>query len=250
MLCSEAQRVHAYFDSELDAAASAVIEQHLAHCAECAALMRDLQSTRDALRERLSYHRASDALRSRVMQSIGNESATAKNRQLLRDRRFLWGVAAGLTPAALAAAALLLVSGAPATDQLAGDIINAHLRSLVGDHLIDVASSDQHTVKPWFAGHADISPPAVDFPQSDYRLVGGRVDFVDGRRAAVTVYRHGAHLINVFAWRADAGKTPELTTRNGYHVACWRAGDLESCAVSDTAIDELLALTRLLKNTG
>jgi anti-sigma factor RsiW len=248
MLCNEAQRVNAYFDGELDAPASAVIEQHLAHCGECAALMRDLQSTRDALREQLPYHSASGELRNRVMRSIGNESAAVQNRRHPHDRRFWWGAAAGFTPAAIAAALIFFVNSGPSTDQLTGDLVNAHLRSLVGDHLIDVASTDQHTVKPWFAGHADVSPPAVDFPQADYRLVGGRVDFVDGRRTAVTVYRHGAHIINVFAWRADAGAAPELATRNGYHVLCWRAADLESCAVSDTALDELQSLVRLLKN--
>lgn len=250
MLCNEAQRVHAYFDGELDAPASAVIEQHLAHCGECAALMRDLQSARDALREQLPYHRAGDGLRSRVMRSMGNESAAAENRRLPPDRRFWWGMVAGFTTAAIAAALIFSVNGAPSTGQLSDDLVDAHLRSLVGGHLIDVASSDQHTVKPWFAGHADVSPPALDFPQADYRLVGGRVDFVGGRRAAVTVYRHGAHVINVFAWRETAGVPPELTTRNGYHVVCWRAGDLESCAVSDTALDELQSLTRLLKNAS
>jgi len=105
-----------------------------------------------------------------------------------------------------------------------------------------------HTVKPWFAGHADVSPPAVDFPRDNYRLLGGRADFVAGRRAAVVVYRHGAHVINVFAWPQNRDTPPAVVTRNGYHIACWRNGDLDFCAVSDTALDELLALTRLLKD--
>src|SRR6185437_4061056 len=111
----------------------------------------------------------------------------------------------------------------------------------------DVASSDQHTVKPWFAGHADVSPPAVDFPQQDYRLVGGRMDFAAGHRTAVVVYRHGAHIINVFAWPRSGGAQPDNVTRNGYHVQCWTSGDLNFCAVSDTAEEELAGLVRLLK---
>ncbi|MDE2477203.1 MAG: anti-sigma factor [Alphaproteobacteria bacterium] len=249
MLCNEAQRVQAYFDGELESGESVVIEQHLVHCGACAALIRDLQSTRDALREQVSYYAASDRLRGRVMQSIGGESAPQPKRRLLSDRHFWWGIGAGFAPAAIAAALLVTVNTPASTDQMAADLLNAHLRSLVSNHLIDVASSDQHTVKPWFAGHADVSPPAVDFPQSDYRLVGGRVDYVNGHRAAVVVYRHGAHVINVFAWPGDAEAAPQLTTHNGYHIACWRSGDLESCAVSDTAIDELLALTQLLKNS-
>ncbi|HEX5281311.1 MAG TPA: hypothetical protein VFW28_14635 [Micropepsaceae bacterium] len=250
MLCSEAQRVQAYFDGELESNACVVIEQHLARCCPCAALLRDLQSIGDALREQASYHRAGDRLRNRITQSLGDESAAEPNRQLARDRRFWWGTAAGFTPAAIAAAFLLFFNSAPGSGELAADLVNAHLRSLVGDHLIDIASSDQHTVKPWFAGHADVSPPAVDFAQADFRLVGGRVDYIDGRRAAVTVYRHGAHVINVFSWRAAADAPPQLITRNGYHIACWRSGDLESCAVSDTALDELQSLVRLLKNVS
>lgn len=250
MLCSEAQRVQAYFDGELDAGTSSVIEQHLVHCGECAALMRDLQSTREALREQVSYHYANHALLGRVMNSIGGEATLVPKRQTVRDRRFWWGAAAGFTPSAIAAALVMFFNAAPATDQVSADLLNAHLRSLVGDHLIDVASSDQHTVKPWFAGHADVSPPAADFPQANYHLVGGRVDYIDGRRAAVTVYRHGAHVINVFAWRENAVTPPELTTRNGYHIECWRNEDLQLCAVSDTALDELQSLTRLLKKAS
>jgi anti-sigma factor RsiW len=110
-----------------------------------------------------------------------------------------------------------------------------------------VESTDQHTVKPWFAGHADVSPPTADFPKEDYRLIGGRVDYVDGHRAAVLVYRHGAHTINVFSWAQSGESLPNIVTRNGYHSVFWRSGDLVFCAVSDTALDELLGLVRLLK---
>lgn len=248
MLCNETQRVQAYFDGELDGSASAVIEQHLPHCAECAALLRDAQSARDAIREHVSYYRVSPDLRGRVLQSLTRESASAEPRRFaLRDSRFWLGAVAGFLPAVAAAALLIVFNSAPASDQVAADLVNAHLRSLVATHLIDVASSDQHTVKPWFAGHADVSPPAPDFPQSDYRLIGGRADYVDGHRSAVVVYRHGAHIINVFAWPGGGDTPPQLTTRNGYHIACWRNGDLALCAVSDTAVDELLTLTRLLK---
>lgn len=249
MLCNEAPRVQAYFDGELESGESVVIEQHLVHCSACAALIRDLQSTRDALREHVSYYRASDGLSDRVMQAIGGESAPLPKRRLLNDRHFWWGIAGGFTPAAIAAALVLSLTSPAPSDQMDADLVNAHLRSLVSDHLYDVKSTDQHTVKPWFEGHADVSPPAVDFPQPDFRLVGGRVDYVDGHRSAVVVYRHGAHIINVFSWPENAGVPPQLTTHNGYHIACWQSGDLESCAVSDTAVDELLALTRLLKNT-
>ena len=125
--------------------------------------------------------------------------------------------------------------------------MNAHLRSLMSDHLIDVVSSDRHTVKPWFAGHTDVSPPAADFDKEGYKLIGGRADYVDGHRAAVVVYRHGLHIVNVFAWAASAEKLPGEVTQKGYNIVCWNKADLDYCAVSDTGMDELLDLVRLIK---
>jgi anti-sigma factor RsiW len=113
---------------------------------------------------------------------------------------------------------------------------------LVGGYHID-----QHTVKPWFAGHADVSPVVADFGAQGYRLIGGRADYFDHQRSAVVVYQHGPHVINVFSW-AGAQRLPSSTMRNGYHMAFWREGNLEYCAVSDTGWDELLGLVRLLQN--
>jgi len=120
--------------------------------------------------------------------------------------------------------------------------------ALLPAHLIDVASTDQHTVKPWFAGHADVSPVVADFAPQGYRLIGGRADYFDHQRAAVIVYQHGAHVINVFSWAKDKRSIPQNTTRDGYHLAFWQAGDLEYCAVSDTGWDELLRLVGLLRD--
>jgi len=122
------------------------------------------------------------------------------------------------------------------------------VRSLIPAHLIDVVSTDQHTVKPWFAGHTDVSPVVADFAQQGCRLIGGRADYVDHQRSAVVVYQHGRHIINVFSWAASGHSPPEYTTRNGYRMAFWKAGDLEYCAVSDTGRDELLGLVRLLRD--
>ena len=118
------------------------------------------------------------------------------------------------------------------------------------EHLTDVVSSDRHTVKPWFAGHADVSPVVVDFATQGYRLVGGRADFFEQQRVAAVVYQHGAHLINVFSWVAGRPALPEFSSRSGYHIACWRDANLQSCAVSDTGWDELQGLTRLLRERG
>ena len=145
------------------------------------------------------------------------------------------------------AAALATLLILPRPDSLIGDVTDAHLRSLMPDRLIEVASSDHHTVKPWFAGHVDISPPVSDFKADGYELVGGRADYVEGRKAAVVVYRHGTHVINVFSWAAGSEALPGAVTHNGYHIVCWKGGNLAFCAVSDTGRDELLRLVGLIK---
>ena len=97
---------------------------------------------------------------------------------------------------------------------------------------------------------SDVSPPAVDFKNVGYQLIGGRADYVDGHRAAVVVYRHGKHTINIFAWAAGDERLPSTAIRNGYHLVFWRSGNIVLCAVSDTGLDELTTLTRLVQGAG
>jgi anti-sigma factor RsiW len=252
MACSEALRVQAYFDGELDASAAAEIERHVEVCGECAARLRSLEAVRGGMRQHTLYHRASPKLESRITDALNREIGNLWSLEslILRGKQFWLGAASGVAATALAASLAFLVLLPPASGQLVNDVMGAHLRSLMENHLIDVVSSDQHTVKPWFAGHADVSPPTADFPKEDYRLAGGRVDYVDGHRAAVLVYRHGAHTINVFSWAQSNESLPNIVTRSGYHAVFWRSGDLVFCAVSDTALDELLGLVRLIKEIG
>lgn len=252
MECNESLRLQAYLDGETDAAAAVEIERHLEACADCAALKRDIESARATLREQASYYRATPAFRARFGQALDRESNGARApawfaRMGLRAREFWLGAAGGafVTAAVTALAFLLIV--APQANLLVTDIVDAHVRSLMENRLIDVASSDRHTVKPWFAGHVDVSPPVADFAHEGYPLVGGRADYLDGKRVAVVVYRHGAHIINVFVWANGNTPLPAMSTRNGYHMVFWKTGNLSFCAISDTAPDELLGLTRLIK---
>ncbi len=130
---------------------------------------------------------------------------------------------------------------------ISNELVSAHVRSLMPDHLIDVVSTDKHTVKPWFAGHADVSPAVADFDAQGYKLIGGRADYIEHQRSAVVVYQHGKHFINVFTWAATGARLPSNTTRSGYHLAFWQQGDIQYCAVSDTGWDELLGLVRLMR---
>jgi anti-sigma factor RsiW len=251
MSCSEALRVHAYFDSELDAGAAAEVERHLETCTDCAALLKDLETTRSALRESAPYHRASSELRERIADVLDDEDGDrSRRRKSWTGISFLTGAVSGGGVTALAAVLAFFLLLQPSPDLLVADLTNAHLRSLMSDHAIDVVSSDRHTVKPWFAGHTDVSPPAVNFASQGYSLVGGRADYIDGHRAAVVVYRHGKHIINVFAWATGDEHLPAEALRNGYHLLFWKSGNIAFCAVSDAGLDEMKMLTRLIQNAG
>lgn len=270
MQCAESLRVQAYFDGEVEALSAAEIERHVEHCGECRALLQDLEKVRTALRDGITYAAAPPALRTQILQALDQEDAAAQagpaaqanpaaqagpaarttRRPAPRSERwrgrFFWtGAFSGLGGAAIAAAIAFFVV-MPAFNPLSDELLSAHVRSLMPAHLIDVVSTDKHTVKPWFAGHADVSPVVADFESQGYRLIGGRADYIEHQRSAVVVYQHGAHVINVFTWAA-AGRLPSNTTRSGYHLAFWRQGDIQYCAVSDTGWDELLGLVRLLR---
>ena len=254
MTCAEASRVHALVDGELDAASRSGLERHLAGCTECRALEADLAALRAALRAGLTRHVAGPELRALLARSLdGSEPAapgraTARARAWLRGASFWAGAGSGAAVAAGVVAALALLIGQRAPGALADELLSAHLRSLMAEHLIDVASSDRHTVKPWFAGRTDVSPPVVDRADGRFTLVGGRADLIDGNRAAVVVYRRGPHVVNVFTWPDAAHRAGDRpTSRNGYQLVFWHSGTLAFCAVSDAAPEELAELARILK---
>jgi anti-sigma factor RsiW len=268
MPCAETgTRLAAYFDGELDALGAAQMERHLAECAECRQSLDELAELRNALRRDLEFRRTPPELEARISAALDREgdgaasSSTSTPASSARSRvqsfplgapersaRAFWaGALAGVGGAALAACLALFLVLPAGVDPLLDDLVNAHVRSLMPQHLIDVASSDRHTVKPWFAGHVDVSPVVADFADQGYKLVGGRADYFARQRAAAVVYQHGAHIINVFSWSQDGKRLPSDTTRNGYRLTFWRSGNLNYCAVSDTGWDELHALEKLLE---
>jgi anti-sigma factor RsiW len=254
MLCAESLRVQAYFDGELDALSAADAERHSETCANCRPLLQHLHQVRTALREELTYASAPPALRARVLRAL-DEACGVESPRLSEARPSRWrpqpfwkGAFSGIGGTALAASIVFFFLAPPLTTPILDELVSAHVRSLMPDHLIDVVSTDKHTVKPWFAGHTDVSPVVADFDGQGYRLIGGRADFFDHQRAAVVVYQHGSHVINVFSWAADQRGLQKNTTRNGYHLAFWKTGNLEYCAVSDTAWGELIGLVRLLQD--
>jgi anti-sigma factor RsiW len=254
MQCAESLRAQAYFDGELDAFSAANVERHSERCAECQSLLQDLEHLRTALRQDLTYASAPPQLRARVMRALDEEGGIKSSRRYRgraagwRPQPFWRGALSGGGGTAIAASIVFFLLAPPLSKPIIDDLLGAHQRSLMPQHLIDVVSTDKHTVKPWFSGHADVSPVVADFDGEGYKLIGGRADYFDHQRAAAVVYQHGAHIINVFSWAEASGKVPENTTRDGYHLAFWKSGDLMYCAVSDTAWDELLGLAKLLQN--
>jgi anti-sigma factor RsiW len=254
--CPEALQVQAYADGEVDALTSAAIERHLEQCAECRNLYQDVVQLRTALRQDLPYSQTPPALRAQVMRMLDKEDAAERPKPRRsgqgrwRTPSFWLGAGSGLGTAAVAATLALWLLAPPLSTPVVDEVVGAHVSSLMTTHLIDVVSTDQHTVKPWFDGHTDVSPVVADFESQGYKLVGGRVDYLEHQRAAVVVYRHGLHVINVFSWAATQRSLPDKVTRSGYHLVFWKVGDLQYCAVSDTGWDELLGLVRLLQDLG
>jgi len=236
----EAQ-LDAYLDDELAPADARELEAHLAQCQECARFRNERLELRAAIRAQVPTLEAPAALRERVRAAVGAARGVAR-----APRRFavrgVWrplAVAASLVVVALGSWRLALQRTAGET--LAEDILTSHIRSLMPGHLTDVLSSDQHTVKPWFNGRLDYSPPVYDFSGRGYPLLGGRLDYVDGRSVAALVYGRRQHLINVFLWpvaRRPAA-TPASRTHQGYHLLHWATADYTYWVVSDLGLPEL-----------
>ena len=250
MTCDRAFETQAYADGELDAVSALAVEQHLEICAECRALHDGIVEMRAALKRDARYYRPAAAFVECIQRDIAPEDGHTRRRAPFGSHPFWTGAFGGVAATALAASLALFVMLPSAQDQLASDVEAAHVRSLIGDHLIDVASSNHHVVKPWFAGRADISPPVTDYAAQGFTLVGGRLDYVDGRRAAVLVYRHGAHVVNVFVWKDDGSLGARAKDVNGYNILSWKEGGLFFCAVSDAEAGELRKLSDLIQKNS
>jgi anti-sigma factor RsiW len=245
--CAESLKVQAAFDGELDAVSAAAAERHAERCPECQALLEHLERTRARIRRDLDHGQATPELRSRVARALDLEAAAGKRAAppAWRARPFWLGTVAGAGVALAASLAVVLLAPLLSA-RLPDELIAAHLRSLAPGQLTAVISTDRHTVKPWFAGRTDVSPVVADFAPQGFRLAGGRADYLDHQRMAVLVYAHGAHVINVFAFLPGREALPAEVTRRGYHIGCWRGGDLGYCAVSDAGWEELASLRLLL----
>src|SRR5258706_6750750 len=192
------------------------------------------------------YYRAPAELRERVRVSLAKEASKHQEHRWFRGA----ALAASFVLVAVTSWTAALWNARSSDDAGAIDeAVNAHVRSLVsGNRLIDVESSDQHTVKPWFIGKVDLAPPVTDFAAQGFALAGGRLDYLDGRPAAALVYRHNAHVVNIFIASAGnaADSAPSVSTRKGYAVARWKQGGLAFEAVGDISAPDMAQLVQLM----
>ena len=231
--------LHALLDSELDAANSVAIETHIKNCAGCAEELARIEAVRDALSQGGMKHRAPPTLQDRIAAQIDGQSGAVRpstaQRRLLRP----W-LTGGIS--AIAASLLLFVAVPQITATgMEDQVIASHVRSLLANHLIDIATSDQHVVRPWFNGRIDFAPPVVDLTDQGFPLAGGRLDYLEGRVVPALVYHRRLHSINLFIRPGESFASPLgiVTRRNGYSLARWTRAGLEYWAVSDIGSDEL-----------
>ena len=247
MRCDEIRpRLDAYIDGELAEAERVQLRDHLADCPECGPEAAALERLRDGIRRSAPAYRAPEALRSQISFALRREAA-ASSRLARTAPGWLAYAASILLAVAVGSGGTLLITGERQEDAVATELIDSHLRSLLGSHLTDVASSDRHTVKPWFAGRSDVSPPAVDLTPEGFPLVGGRLDLIAGKPVPALVYRRREHVINVFVLPASRGDLGATITRRGYSLRHWDEGDLGFWAVSDAAPTELAEFERIFR---
>ena len=249
MNCPEIRKlIHAYIDGELDLVRCLEVEEHLKSCAQCAAAKNSLQSLRSALQNADLAYAAPNSLRGQVRQmALGSSSRDATHPRENNSQWFWKWLAMGATALAVLVIFLRPV-GVSEHEQLMNEAVAGHVRSLMANHLTDVESSDRHTVKPWFDGKLDFAPNVKDFADQGFPLVGGRLDYLDGRAVAALVYRRDKHVINVFIWPAVTAGAKETENYHGYNTITFGAGGFQYCLVSDVEEKELERLAGLLGN--
>jgi mycothiol system anti-sigma-R factor len=257
MSCEETLAlIHGYLDGELDVVQSMQIGQHLQECSRCERVYKNNQALQSAIKSSSLYYQAPEHLAGRIRTALGQtEEAKAKSAAPKIPWQVRWRPAWGLMgiAASMALLAVIIVRLGPwafthsQEDLLAQEVLASHVRSLMASHLTDVPSTDQHTVKPWFNGKLDFSPPVQDLSSQGYPLVGGRLDYLEDRPVAALVYQRRKHFINLFIWPAAQDSEQKTIARHGYTILHWTRGGMTYWAVSDLNSSELNEFAQLLQ---
>lgn len=226
--------LHGLIDGELDAANALAMEGHLSACDGCAEELARLQALRRLVRAPGVAFQAPEGLAARIGAALDEADAPASSRPRRRLTAIApWALSGTFAALAATLALIVLVPAAPEAT-LQNEVVSSHVRSLQASHLTDVATSDRHTVKPWFNGRIDFAPPVADLAAQGFPLAGGRLDYLHDRTVAALVFRRRLHVINLFIWPSKPGETLSGVRRHeGYSLVYWTAGGLEFWAVSD-----------------
>ena len=261
MNCEETTKLmDGYLDGELDAITNQAIEQHLRECHNCDQVYKTQRSLIRAIGSATPYYKAPSELRERIQSSLRKEPGhpvrngvsgaqilfherQLEPRSILSEIAWNWlGLAAAIAFAAITVFNLIPRLQRPGADQfLATQLIASHVRSLMANHLTDVASSDQHTVKPWLDAKLDFAPAVVDLSSDGFPLIGGRLDYLDNRPVAALIYGRRKHFINLFVWPAGSSTigASNAMSREGYQLLHWVDSDFNYWAVSDVNSNDL-----------
>jgi anti-sigma factor RsiW len=246
MNCQQAKPlIDPYADGELDAAAILELEKHIHDCPACALAWRNAQTLKKSLKQDALFFTASTELRRRIKAELRSQVET-KSRWSFWNWNWLTAATSGFATACLALLLAVVLTRPTAQQQLTQEIVSSHIRSLMASHALDVVSTDQHTVKPWFDGKLDFSPPVADLVAQGYPLTGGRLDYVGNRAVAALIFQRHKHVINLFIWPAQASdsKPAVFGSRQGYHLIHWSNAGMTFWAVSDVNEKELMEFSQ------
>ena len=253
MNCQECRDyIDPYFDNELTAGDAIRVQQHLGDCSKCRERLQSRETLTALLGNPELKFEAPETLPGKVESAIRSPTGSPRMRPA-RKYSAPWIY----IPLALAAAMALLFGllflnksglfNRLDTHSLVDEVVASHVRSMLATHLLDVPSTDQHTVKPWFDGKLKFAPPVHDFADHGFRLIGGRLDYLDNQEIAAVVYQRNKHIINVFVWPAesDVNRSLQSFSRSGYNIIHWNRDGFEWWAVSDVTAADLEVLAEL-----
>ena len=253
MNCEECHDyIDAYFDNELDVATTILVQQHLRDCIKCRELLESRRAVGALLGNPEISFEVPDALLGKIQSAVPALRSDAKPPSISKFPIPWFSVPLALAATIAVMFGLILLNREAIfhrarSDVLAQDVISSHVRSLLATHLLDVPSTDQHTVKPWFDGKLKFAPPVHDFADRGFRLIGGRLDYLNGQDVAALVYQRYRHVINLFVWpsESDRNTAAESFSKDGYNVSYWDRDGFEFWAVSDVNAEDLKAFANL-----
>ena len=256
MNCDEARiLLHGHLDGELDLVRDLEVERHLEECPRCAREFATLRAMRTRLKDESFHFEAPAELKEKIRRALPAAPPRAEGYSSRRDG-FIPRAIRFAIPLAIGAILTLFIAPRalrpPGNETVAREVVASHVRSMMGSHLMDVASTDQHTVKPWFNGKLDFSPPVTDFAKQGFPLVGGRLDYINDRPVAALIYQHGKHVINVFMWPSAGSATSaeRIEPEQGYNVEQLMVAGMNCWVVSDLNQPELKAFSELIRAHG